>query len=116
MLELVREPGICVVVKLSGRVLTVMVLENNALRLVRCVLVDYGNTEEILAILFPTLAYIEDELAAPPSKLLYCGFGSAGSIPEFVMNLAIPSEPLHGKLGAPGAFNAGLFGYLQRAM
>ena len=115
MLEMVREPGICVVVKLSGRVLTVMVLEDNALRLVRVVLVETGDTEEILSILYPTLAYIEDELAAPPAKLLYCGFGT-GAAPEFLLNLNVPSESLRGKLGAPGAFNAGLYGYLERAL
>ncbi len=114
MLELVREAGISIVVKLSGRVLTVMVLEDNALRLVRVVLVDSGDTEEVLSILHPTLAYIEDEFATPPSKLLYCGFGSAA--PEFLLNLNVPSESLRGKLGAPGAFNAGLYGYLERAL
>ncbi|MEO8027829.1 MAG: hypothetical protein ABI823_15200 [Bryobacteraceae bacterium] len=113
LLDMVREPGICVVMKLSGLVLTVMVLDNNALRLVRCVHLDEGDAEEVLAVLYPTLAYVEDELAAPPDKILHCGFGAA---PEFLQRVAIPAEPLRGKLGAPSAFNAGLFGYLERAL
>jgi len=115
MLELVRESGVSIVVKLSGRVLTVMVLEDNALRLVRVVLVESGDTEEILSVLYPTLAYVEDEFGVAPSKILYCGFGP-NTAPEFLLNLDLPSESLRGKLGAPGAFNAGLFGYLERAL
>ncbi len=113
MLELVRESGVCVVVKLSGRVLTVMVLQDNAVRLVRCVLVEDGSEEEILAVLHPTLAYTEDELGVPAAKVLHCGFGAT---PSFLQAISIPAEPLRGKMGTPGAFNAGLYGYLERAL
>ena len=65
--------------------------------------------------MFPTLAYVEDQLSARPDALLLCGFGSAGE--EFRLWLAtelnIPTALLTSRLGEPGEFNAGLLGYLE---
>ncbi len=65
------------------------------------------------ALLFPTLAYIEDEMAAHPSRLLLCGFEEGGRIPEWVTELQLPAERLQSRFGAPVGTNAGLLGYLE---
>lgn len=110
-LEMVRETGVTVVAKMSRRVLTVMVVDGGNLKLVRCIETDGAADREILGVLMPTIAYVEDELKTPPARLLYSGFGPA---PLFVSALTFPSEPLRGRQGMPGQNNAGLLGYLER--
>ncbi len=108
-LNLYREDGVAVIAKMSGNVLTVMAVADGRLKLFRCLTVEEGNNEEILAVLHPTFAYIEDELGQKPEKLLLCGFAKP---PE---GLQLPTEPLRSRLGAPSAYNAGLLGYLEEA-
>lgn len=60
-----------------------------------------------MSVLHPTFAYVEDELSAPVSRLILCGFEQAPA------GLKCEMEPLRSKLGSPGAFNAGLLGYLE---
>jgi len=57
-----------------GNVLTVMALSGNVLKLLRCVALDQADEEEILGVLQPTFAYVEDELGAPAKRVLLCGF------------------------------------------
>jgi len=108
-LNLYREDGVAVIAKRSGPVLTVMAVAAGRLKLFRCLTVEEGNNEEILAVLHPTFAYIEDELGQKPDKLLLCGFGK---MPE---GLELPIEPLRSRRGAPNAYNAGLLGFLEEA-
>lgn len=108
-LNLYRESGVVVIAKLTGHMLTVMALADGRLKLFRCLTVEEGSDEELLAVLHPTFAYIEDELGQKPEKLLLCGFAHQ---PEG-LNLAM--EPLRSRLGAPTAYNAGLLGYLEAA-
>ncbi|MGH9627254.1 MAG: hypothetical protein ACRD7E_02655 [Bryobacteraceae bacterium] len=107
--------GISVLAKLSGRVLTVAVLHSGVLKLVRCVELSVVTPEEIVAVLFPTVAYVEDEHAARPDRLLLCGLGALGeeNSPAWESDLGLPVEPLRSKFGVPGEYNAGLLGYLQ---
>ncbi len=98
-----------VIGKMSGNVLTVMAVSDGRLKLFRCLTVEEGNNEEILAVLHPTFAYIEDELGQKPEKLLLCGFAKP---PE---GLQLPIEPLRSRLGTPNGYNAGLLGYLEEA-
>ncbi len=84
------------------------------MKLFRCLTIEggsdeEGNNDEILAVLHPTFAYIEDELGQKPEKLLLCGFAK---LPE---GLQLEMEPLRSRLGAPTAYNAGLLGYLEAA-
>jgi len=108
-LSLCQASGVTVIAKLTGNVLTVMAVADRSLKLFRCLMVEEGSDEEILAVLNPTFAYIEDELGQRPEKLLLCGFAH---IPQGV-NLEM--EPLRSRLGSPTAFNAGLLGYLESA-
>jgi type IV pilus assembly protein PilM len=106
-LSLYQGEGVSVVAKMCGRVLTVMALSGTALKLVRCVMLDEASEEEILGILQPTFAYVEDELGSAPKRLLLCGFPFA---PE---RLPCFGEPLRSRFGSPGPFNAGMLGFME---
>lgn len=107
-LNLYHGDGISVLAKLSGRVLTVTVISGGAVKLFRCVALEGPDDEEILAVLHPTFAYVEDELASPVKKLILCGFRHGAPA-----GLKCEVETLRSRLGAPGEFNAGLLGYLE---
>jgi type IV pilus assembly protein PilM len=106
-LNLYKSDGVSVVAKLSGHVLTVTVISGGTIKLFRCVTLELSGDDEILAVLHPTFAYVEDELASPVKKLVLCGFKNAP------MELRCETEPLRSQLGMPGEFNAGLLGYLE---
>jgi type IV pilus assembly protein PilM len=113
-LNLYHAGGVAVIAKMTGNVLTVMAVADGRLKLFRCLTIEggsdeEGNNDEILAVLHPTFAYIEDELGRKPEKLLLCGFAKP---PE---GLNLETEPLRSHLGAPTAYNAGLLGYLEAA-
>jgi len=72
-LKLVQPCGISVVAKLSGRILTISVLQQSVLKLIRCVELSDISLAEILSYLYPTFAYTEDQLGAKPEKLYLCG-------------------------------------------
>jgi type IV pilus assembly protein PilM len=108
-LNLYHAGGVAVIAKLTGNVLTVMAVDDGRLKLFRCLTIENGSDEEILSVLNPTFAYIEDELGQKPEKLLMCGFAK----PLEGLNLEV--EPLRGRLSTPNAYNAGLLGYLEAA-
>jgi len=99
-------------VKLTGRVLSVSVLKDRALRLLRTVELTEVNADEVLAVVIPTLAYVEDELGGRPSRLMTCGF-DASTAAELQSVTEIPTTPLSSRWGVPGQTNAGLLGYLE---
>ena len=103
------------VAKISGRVLTVMVLRNGRLKLVRCLEVHANDVAEIAADLYPTFVYIEDNIGAKADRLLLCGFGEHldAARQQFQRELAVEVEPVRSPLGPPGENNAGLLGYLR---
>jgi type IV pilus assembly protein PilM len=106
-LNLYRGDGVAIVAKLSGNVVTVAVIAGNTVKLFRCVTLDEPSETEILAVLQPTFAYVEDELSTPVSKLILCGF------PHTPSGLRCEVESLRSRYGTPGAFNAGLLGYME---
>jgi len=100
--------GVGVLAKLSGRALTVSVISSNIVKLFRCVALEEASEEEILGVLHPTFAYVEDELGSPVSRLITCG------IPQEILGrLKCEVEPLRSRFGTPGPYNAGLLGYLE---
>ncbi len=111
MLNLYKGQDAAMLAKLAGKTLTLMVVAAGRLRLFRCLTLEYGgdqaSEEEIRSVLFPTFAYAEDELGAPIRRVILCGFAAP------LENLPCESEPLRGRFGAPGPFNAGLLGYLE---
>ena len=113
MLSLVEGRKVTVVAKRSGKVLTLMVLNGGILKLIRCL--ELG---DVAADLYPTVAYVEDQLGSKAEVLLLCGFGAATEEyrGQFHKDLGIPVEALGSPLGSPDEANAGLLGYLQGAM
>jgi len=108
-LNLCHDPEPAIVAKLAEKTLTLMVVAEGKLKLFRCLTLETANEDEILSVLQPTLAYAEDELGAPVKRILACGDPG-------VWRLAsghLAAEPLHSRLGTPGPFNAGLYGYLE---
>ncbi len=116
-LRLVKPGGVALVAKLSGRVLTLAVIDETAVRLVRCVELEHVAPSEIEPVLLPTLPYIEDELGRPATRLLLCGFGAQAErwgpawAAEWGMTLEIPGS----HHGLPGEDDAGLLGLLEGA-
>ncbi len=76
-LELVPPDGLKVLAKRTGRVLSLAVLDGIGLKLVRSIELAGFTAEEIVGHVFPTCAYVEDQLSARPDTLLLCGFGAA---------------------------------------
>jgi type IV pilus assembly protein PilM len=114
-LELAPEAGISVIAKMTGHVLTVLVREKGALRLVRCLELPSAELSDIVAVLLPTFVYVEDNLGGRAEKLLLCGFGADTGEAErrFQEELGVEVEPLRSPLATPGESNAGLLGYLR---
>jgi type IV pilus assembly protein PilM len=114
-LELAPEGGVTVIAKISGHVLTVLVRDKAALRLVRCLELASQQLEDVAAVLLPTFVYVEDNLGGRAERLLLCGFGAATEEAQrrFQEELGVEVEPMRSPLGAPGENNAGLLGYLR---
>jgi type IV pilus assembly protein PilM len=114
-LNLVPATGLVAVAKLAGRVLSVMIANLGALRLVRCLELPSTDLEEVAGVLIPTFAFVEDNLGRKPERLMLCGFGArAGEAGRrFRDELGVEAEPLQSPLGTPGEHNAGLLGYLR---
>ena len=96
--------------RLSGRVLTVLVSQAGILKLVRSVELADTSHDEIVGVLFPTMAFIEDQFHAKPARVLFCGLGD---VDVWEAELGLPVEILKSRFGTPTQFNAGLHGYLQ---
>jgi type IV pilus assembly protein PilM len=114
-LNLVEDGGITVVAKITGHVLTVMVLKEGRLKLLRCLEVHANDASEIAADLYPTFVYIEDNIGAKADRLLLCGFAERleAARQQFQNELGVEVQPVRSPLGSPGENNAGLLGYLR---
>lgn len=109
--------------KLSGSILSIMLLEHRRVRVVRCI--DLTSEEAELSegsslvstILQQTVAYAEDELGQPVHRMLLCGFGheteQLGA--SFQKEFGFPWEPLASQPGRRmAAESAGLMGLLEQ--
>jgi len=114
-LELAPEGGISVLAKLSGHVLTVVVREKAAVKLIRCVELPSEDLEDVASVLVPTFVYVEDNLGGRAERLILCGFGAdaENARHRFGEELGVAVELLRSPLGTPGENNAGLLGYLR---
>lgn len=114
-LELAPEGGLTVMAKISGRVLTVLVRDQSALKLARCLEVPSSSLDDILAVLLPTFVYVEDNLGGRAEKLFLCGFQAETAEAErrFAGELGVEVEAVRSPLGVPGENDAGLLGYLR---
>jgi hypothetical protein len=79
-------------------------------KLVRTVELPEVTHEEVMGVLFPTMAFIEDHFRVHPARLVICGMGDGAGLEA---ELGVPIEVLRSRFGTPNAYNAGLHGYLQ---
>jgi type IV pilus assembly protein PilM len=114
-LNLIQPDEVAMVVKLSGHILSVLVVQGSAIRLARSVELDDDRDEEIESVLHPTVAYIEDELKASPKKVWHCGLGPkrAALAERWQAEWKTVMQPLQSRFGAPASHNVGLLGYLE---
>lgn len=102
--------AITIFAKLSGRALTVVVLQNGQMQLIRSIEIEALSLAEIANDLFPTVVYTEDHFGSRAAELLICGFGGMEreAITYFETSLEI-------KVRAISTRDAGLAGYLSAA-
>jgi type IV pilus assembly protein PilM len=114
-LNLLAPDGITLLVKLSGRVLSVLVLQESAVNLARCVEMEGGRLDDIESVLHPTIAYVEDELKGRPKQIWLAGFGPEMDqlAPRWEKEWGVAVQAIRSRFGPPGKGNAGLLGYLE---
>lgn len=114
-LNLLDPDGITLLVKLSGRILSVLVLQDNAVNLARCIEMEGGRLEDIESVLHPTIAYVEDQLKGRPKQIWLAGFGPEMEqlATRWQSEWGVPVQPIRSRFGQPGPANAGLLGYLE---
>jgi type IV pilus assembly protein PilM len=121
-LNLIRSNELALVAKLSGKTLTMLVLDGGRLRMARCLEPENLSEEDVLAAIYPTLAYMEDVFAGKsskgrPQRIWLCGFGpdSAELAQRWTDELKVPVEVLTSRYGTPGPHNAGMLGFMEGA-
>jgi type IV pilus assembly protein PilM len=114
-LNLVAPDGISLLVKLSGRVLSVLVLQEKSVNLARCIEMEGGRLDDIESVLHPTIAYIEDELKGRPKQIWLAGFGPEMDqlAPRWEKEWGVAAQGLRSRFGVPAKGNTGLLGYLE---
>jgi type IV pilus assembly protein PilM len=118
------ERGVTLLAKLAGSKLSVLLVDNRSVRLVRSLdlaggedaEVSDGEAQSVGPILQQTVAYAEDELQEPVTRLLLCGFGSeTNELGQFASReFGIPHAPVRSKFGTASQENAGLLGLLEQ--
>ena len=118
------ESGLTLLAKMAGSTLSVLLLDKGVVRLVRCLNFarsedsDQASDEEraVGPTLQQTVAYAEDQLSQPVTRLLLCGFGSeTENLGRFASReFGIPYAPVRSKFGTASQENAGLLGLLEQ--
>ncbi|MGD0132598.1 MAG: hypothetical protein ABSE57_11155 [Bryobacteraceae bacterium] len=114
-LNLLAPDGITLLVKLSGRVLSVLVLQESSVNLARCIEMEGGRLDDIESVLHPTIAYIEDELKGRPKQIWLAGFGPEMEqlAPRWEQEWGVAVQGVRSRFGQPAKGNVGLLGYLE---
>jgi type IV pilus assembly protein PilM len=112
MLDLLPVTGSIIIARLSPGALTVLAVGDGVVTIVRSLELTHGETDdslaEIVADVYPTLAYIEDQTGSRPAKMFIAGFGpdAKASAGRLAHELEIPVESLDSTW-------PGLAGYLE---
>ena len=122
VLQLVEAGPMTVLVKLGGDALTIVAVEDGVVRLVRRIALAIPASaeakdavDEVLADLFPTIVYIEENLRTPVSRLLLCGFGDLlePALEIIRSEVQVSVESLLGADGRGESLASGLLGYVH---
>jgi type IV pilus assembly protein PilM len=115
--------GITLLAKSTGSTLSMGLIEQGRVRLVRCLDLsteenaDAGDAaRNVFPVLQQTLAFAEDQLEQKVNRALLCGFGvDTGAVGEQMENeFGIPYTPVSSRFGPAHAENAGLLGLLEQ--
>jgi type IV pilus assembly protein PilM len=115
--------GITLLVKIAGVTLSLVLMEQGRVRLVRCVDLseeEFGERgregKRILPMLQQTLAFAEDQLGQPVSRAIFCGFGKDSDVlgAQMEKEFGVPSMPVRSRFGPALADTAGLLGLLEQ--
>ncbi len=121
-LNLVVEHGVTMLAKLSGPILTLVVIDRGVVRLVRTLptapapqALSEDTWREMAADLYPTFVYVADNLGSPVSRLVLAGFGDSlrTAIDVFRRELGCEPQALAAPQGVTDAHNTGIWGYLS---
>jgi type IV pilus assembly protein PilM len=114
--------GLTLLAKMAGSTLSVLLLDNGIVRLIRCL--DLAGNEDSQAgeeqavgpVLQQTFAYAEDQINQPVTRLLLCGFGNeTDNLGRFASReFGIPYAPVLSRFGTAAQENAGLLGLLEQ--
>ena len=111
--ELMPTDGVSLLLKQSGGVLTAAVFRGSTVKMVRTVELMEVSPYEVAQVLFPTMAYLEDEWKIKPQRLVLCGFHRDLGMEEYLnQETGLPVEPLRGPVGLAGEASAGIQGFL----
>jgi len=99
MLDLLPAAGSLVLAHYSPGALTVLALSDGVVTIARTLEMGEGDTDpldEIIAAIYPTLTYIEDQSGARPERLFIAGFGeqTENSSIRLTVELDIPVEAI----------------------
>ena len=121
-LNLVDEDAMAVLLKHSDQAMTITALDSGTVRLLRRIALPglrgsdaAAGVREVLADVFPTLVYIEENLGRSVDHLLVAGFGEiqAALVEALPSEAGCPARPLLGPQLASSSCRAGLMGYVH---
>jgi len=119
-LNLLPEGGMTLLAKLSGTSMTIAAVEQGLVRMIRGVdvaLDGYSVMDDMIADLYPTRVFVEDQLDARVEQVALAGFGDL--LPEALERLPAEMDCAVGPLEVDGSVvgprEAGIWGYLQTA-
>jgi type IV pilus assembly protein PilM len=115
--------GITLLAKSAGSTLSIGLIEQGRLRLVRCLDLtaeDHADADHFGRSAFPvlqqTLAFAEDQLEQKVNRALLCGFGADTGVlgEQMEQEFGIPYTPVSSRFGPAHGENAGLLGLLEQ--
>jgi len=116
------EKGLTMLAKAAGSTLSVLLVEQDRLRLIRSLDLSSGGEElekeehTVLPLLQQTIAFAEDQIGQPVARIFLCGFGAdverLGKLAQ--REFRIPYETVRSKFGPASQENAGLLGLLEQ--
>ncbi len=121
-LNLVDDDAMAVLLKHSDQAMTITAVESGTVRLLRRIALPNlhgadaaAGVREVLADVFPTLVYIEENLGRAVEHLLVAGFGEmqAALVEALPSESGSPARPLLGPEFASASCGSGLMGYVH---